>query len=513
MSVLRSRWSALAAVALVVSACAEPTVAPVSVAGSRGAANRSGHGLPQMIANSQQYRPQTYQHASNRSGAASLSATAMLGKNGQTDLSITSGRAGVSGAAGNISKAQVKLLDNAGVAQQTINYNGTSGSSLQKSYAGRPRHSRIQVQANVRDIDPKRTDVVTITETVNLRPDIAVTDVSAPAQARPATQVMISATLAELNHDLGATANCVLYIDGTEADRANGIWIAEGDAVNCQFMQTFPASGNFTLTVTAEGVVPGDFDLSNNSASRQIQIVNPEVQLAGQAYVNNWDYEYSYRNNGNWRRFSDGAFNNWGSERLDLRHEEQSSVNAWAPGNAGTSAGLTVTLRSVASGATLSTTSGMVGNGYSDWCDYRYDNNGYDWTQVCSYTYYNQVNIQAGHYAGRVIYYSHDFQEYWDPYNGSAYSYSYGPYSNENTWGSVLDLTQGATWDIRLEGENGTIFLASPTVVPTEFYDYDYYYYYNQPYTCTNYDWYDGTQVSCYGQTYRYRSSWGSVGF
>ncbi|MGI9166054.1 MAG: hypothetical protein ACR2G5_06670 [Pyrinomonadaceae bacterium] len=43
----------------------------------------------------------------------------------------------------------------------------------------------------------------------------------------------------ELKGDVGATADLILYADGVEVDRANGVWVDAGGTVSCVFTHTF----------------------------------------------------------------------------------------------------------------------------------------------------------------------------------------------------------------------------------------------------------------------------------
>src|SRR5262249_3409393 len=112
--------------------------------------------------------------------------------------------------------------------------------------------SRIQVQANVRGIDGRRTDVVTLTETVKLGPALHV-DLSIPGGAVVGTPVVITATVTETNGQVGTRTDCVLYVDGQPVDRADDIWVDAGDAVSCAFSYTFPRAGTYQVEVRASG--------------------------------------------------------------------------------------------------------------------------------------------------------------------------------------------------------------------------------------------------------------------
>ena len=82
----------------------------------------------------------------------------------------------------------------------------------------------------------------TVTASVQKRPDVTVYGVYAPPRAPVNTPIQIGAVIAELNADVGAHTDCVLYVNDVETDRANGIWVDSGDAVTCAFNPTFTFS-------------------------------------------------------------------------------------------------------------------------------------------------------------------------------------------------------------------------------------------------------------------------------
>ena len=118
---------ALAAGALALAAgCTDQPLDPAAAPGQAGP-RVSSAGRPTFTRNSVKYRAQAYQHGGNRSGAASLAARALLGKDGQTALEVTTGELGAASAPGTISKLQVKLQDPNRVTQTAQNFNGLNG--------------------------------------------------------------------------------------------------------------------------------------------------------------------------------------------------------------------------------------------------------------------------------------------------------------------------------------------------------------------------------------------------
>lgn len=263
---------------LVAGACSEPVAAPRSAGAlpsHAGMAATVATGLPRLIPNAIKYRDRSLKNATGRAGSATITARALLGKDGMVDLEVTTGDLDTRGAPpGNLDKVQVKGLNPTDAAAVwTRNYNRLAGGGYWTTrYAGLAAGSRLQVQANVSGIDPKRVGVVTLVETAKRRPDAAVTSLMAPATAIPGAPIAISATIRELNGDVGARADCRLLVDGAEVDRAEGIWIDAAGIVTCAFTHVFTTSGTQQVTVEVSAASPGDWDTANDAMSQAITI-------------------------------------------------------------------------------------------------------------------------------------------------------------------------------------------------------------------------------------------------
>ena len=270
---LLGRGIALAALALLAGACSRDVLDPAS-ARTPGAAphlDAAAAGQPPFISNAVKYRDRGAKPATGRSGTSTLTVRALQDKDGMTELEVTTGAFDpVPSAMRPLTRVQVKQLGPAGQPLRTLNYNGLyAGGTASFRYAGLARGGALQVQGNV--TEGRRTDVVTVTGAVRRRPDLRVR-LEAPQQARPGSPVNLVATVSEGNGDVGARADCVLYVGGAEADRARGIWVDAGDAVTCSFTHVFASAGAAQLRVEAENVSPGDFDSSNNAAEATVQV-------------------------------------------------------------------------------------------------------------------------------------------------------------------------------------------------------------------------------------------------
>ena len=226
------------------------------------------------VPNSTKYRDSGLAVAKGRSGTAAIEARALLGSDGATELTVTTGSFdGDVAAAGSIDKVQLKA------AEATKNFNGLAGATFTQMLAGLGRHQPLQVQANVSGIDAHRNDVVTVTETVKLRPDLAVERISSTPYAAVGLPMQINALVRERNGDAGARADCLLLANGAEVDRANGIWVDANGTVTCQFEHTFDAAGTQQLAVALADVAPGDYDLANNSATKTVRVFDNVSEL------------------------------------------------------------------------------------------------------------------------------------------------------------------------------------------------------------------------------------------
>src|SRR5579859_5825298 len=168
------------------------------------------------IANTKHYRESGVGNATGRTGSAHLTARALLGEDGNTTIEVTTGTldSGVT-PPGSFGKVQFKPLDPDGNAIVTKNFTPLSTPTGYYSFSWPTlyRHEQANIQANISGID-NRDDVVTVVDTVKLRPDLAVQRLILPDSPVVATPVAITANIVELNGDTSATTNCQLFVDG-----------------------------------------------------------------------------------------------------------------------------------------------------------------------------------------------------------------------------------------------------------------------------------------------------------
>lgn len=498
------RWRGFTMVmaAIVLSACVDTPLQQPNTPSidKRFAVNADGP--PQLHSNSQRYRQQTTAHATGRAGSASLTARALLGKDGQTDVELTTGQLDQTGAPGNIAKVQLKWFHPASTTEHepTLNYNGLkSGGAWSKAYADRARHQTFQAQTNITGIDPKRTGVVTLTERVNLRPDIGVLSLNHPSTVNVGTNVTFLATVAELNGDVGATTNCVLYVNGVEKDRADGVWVADGDQVTCAFSHQFTTAGTFSVQASAESVVPGDWDVANNSKTSQITVTNPV--LHGYAGASDYQYDNWYRNygyNSSWWWY--GYYQEWNYQYDNHYRDQYTYFYGATPAQWAKPFGVSALVKT---------------NGYA--FDGRWVSNWGNPASNCALLYTTGFNLESctspwGSYvygyrwAGVSYYWSYNYyREWYCGYWGCSPGYGYGPYWSygSNYWGTwYANLGADVTWDVDVVTSGTGNFTGDATIPLSTWYDYSD----NYPFTC----WSGSYYFQCYGyqNNYRYRSGY-----
>lgn len=269
-----ARAASLAALVLLAGACADDPTEPRPAAdAARAGFSTAAPDRPALVPSRIKYRDAGGRPSTGRSGSSTLTVSALQGRDGTTDMRVDAGTLDAGGPAPAIARVQVKQFTTSGELIRTLNHNDPpGGASASYTYPGLARGAKLQVQAGVRE--PARTAVVTVDGTIRLRPDLRVA-LHAPEEVLAGTPVNLLVTATEGNGDVGARADCVLYVDGVEADRARGIWVDAGDAVTCAFTHTFPAAGTPQLRVEVTDVEPGDFDPANNAATGTLRVVQP----------------------------------------------------------------------------------------------------------------------------------------------------------------------------------------------------------------------------------------------
>jgi hypothetical protein len=141
------------------------------------------------------------------------------------------------------------------------------------------RGQGISISARVSGID-RGVDQVSVDDQVRYRPDLVASSIDVPAAPAVGIPVSIAATVRESAGDEGATADCVLSLDGVASDRTNGIWVDAAGFVTCHFTATFGASGAHRVAVDVLNVAPRDYDTANNHVETSVMAA-PQFTFSG----------------------------------------------------------------------------------------------------------------------------------------------------------------------------------------------------------------------------------------
>ena len=267
-------FTVVIAAGLVASACTDPTAVSTRLSPPSAALTKSVY-RPVTYPNSRKYRDVGFHPARGTAGSASISVRSLLGRSGKTDVEVTTGTFDGGAATGTLSSVEVKGYDPNGRLLFTSNSKRLSASYASFQYSNLARGSGVQVKADVVGVSGKKPVDVKVNDVVHLRPDLVALSVQTPVKALISTPVAINAFIMERNGDVGARVSCVLYVDGTATDRSDGLWVDAGGTVDCAMAHAFSTAGTHALEVRVENVQPGDYDNSNNSATKSIQIVQP----------------------------------------------------------------------------------------------------------------------------------------------------------------------------------------------------------------------------------------------
>jgi hypothetical protein len=140
------------------------------------------------------------------------------------------------------------------------------------------RGRRIEVDALVQTGTPPRTFPVSDTTTAQLRPDLVVTFVDAPPQTLTTRPVDVSAEIAEVNGDTGATAHVALAgLIGPIGEQVE-VTVPAGGRVSVAFRGVALTSPVPTLLkVVVTDAEPEEYDTSNNERDTTVDVTKNEL--------------------------------------------------------------------------------------------------------------------------------------------------------------------------------------------------------------------------------------------
>lgn len=282
-----------------------PSAAPLA---SRGGSTSSLH------PNSAKYHDSSRPATTGRSGTATLTGYAARGEDGTVLLTLASGGLADPGSGrGQIAKAQVKAFGPDGALIFTLNFQKIDQGRVTLTLPALPYGSRLAVQANVRGIDGRRTDVVELTDELRAAPSLSA-ELTAPEAVLIGSPTIISGTVAETSGDIGLRADVVLSVNGVEVDRVSNIWIDAGDAVSFAFVYAFDDPGANDVHVEVQPI-PDPAYPTPDAASDQATVMATPGVLAGhwsaeaedQWTTHAWVYDYTWADGAEHKSYRDSS--------------------------------------------------------------------------------------------------------------------------------------------------------------------------------------------------------------
>lgn len=120
--------------------------------------------------------------------------------------------------------------------------------------------------------NPTATEHIVVCLMTQYAADVAVTQINYPRTISFFDMPPITATVSELMGVTATTFDCVLRINN-QVRETIPMTLAAGTQAVCEFDYHFSNAGNYTLNVSAENVLPGDIDYSNNSPSEETSLL------------------------------------------------------------------------------------------------------------------------------------------------------------------------------------------------------------------------------------------------
>jgi gamma-glutamyltranspeptidase/glutathione hydrolase len=197
-----------------------------------------------------------------------LTAVALLGSDG-TDVYLT-----ISSSTGRvpdrIDKLQLKALPFDGDHLRTSNYFDLSapGGVAVLRVADLARHRHLQFLAHVKEGNQNNIEATT---QVLLRPDLAVAIVSAPTDVVRRQQLVVTATVAEIAGDSGASATATL-LDGTMQLGSKLVTVNAGGSTTLSFDAGLSLAGRHDLRVVVSEAIPAEANVSNDDAVKAVDV-------------------------------------------------------------------------------------------------------------------------------------------------------------------------------------------------------------------------------------------------
>jgi hypothetical protein len=455
--------------------------APIVTTTSTAAAAHDGR---MRRGNHQKYKERLRSIFTGKSGTVTLAARALRGpQSGVTEVEVsTAPLDGSGGATGDVAKVMLSLLKASGWPAWVDVKLHLSGSRVVFSYNRLQRGQDLHVLAHVRANVHRRNELVGVKTTVFLRPDLAVNNLTAPAQVDVNVPANITALVSEMNGDVGARANCLLFVDGVQKDQAMGIWVDGGSAVSCAFTQSFDSAGTKAIKVAVAGAAPAEEDLSNNAQSGSIEVQQPappppagvpNVAMNYSAQVTSVDQLFHHISEGSFSTSVDRQ--DWGTETRNQGWNESVSMTFTRSVALGPTIKLTIAEGHGPSDAGVTT---MAADGWAFPNSSGDETAGTRWGSI--YDPVEGANLylttswspfgssfqgQYSRFAGEVVYYSRSFNRYWHMETGETYTYSENTTATSNGRSLVDRSGASETHRISVRVEDATAaYVADPLI-------------------------------------------------
>jgi hypothetical protein len=385
------------------------------------------------------------------SGPVKLTARMLVAADGTTELVATTGDLdSTTVAPGNLQGLLITAVNSQNRLVYSKIFINSSGNGLfRKTLTGLAPGQQFFIQGIVlsKANGRLRLDYVNVRITVQRRPDLNVHDLNVPAKVPINTPVHITAAVSELNGQVGARTDCVLYVNGVEEDRAPSVWVDSGDTVTCAFSHTFTSEAVSSIKVAAESPVPSEWDPSNNETESTVTSLSPLYDAFGAraiiydlSRIGVREYGRYYNSSANvgqdflFETFEDtvGDFFDYAGFKINAPGTPQTMVIAATDGVKTWQVEHPLTVQATATGCSAFEWGEHDGRRY------------YVYAQGCNGTIYTQ----AGSNAGAVTYTSRNFTQNFRVVNGTIVHDAPADFVENRTEVLFANMFTGSSWAV-----------------------------------------------------------------
>jgi hypothetical protein len=212
--------------------------------------------------------------SSSTADAYSMTAGALTGPS-KTDVTLTVQAAPGCEPATTVKHIQIKTFTADGDVASVLNLHDREADDGIVAIALRriPRGMRIEADAEVQTGTPSRTYVVRDKTRSLLRPDLVVREVRAPKSALNTSPFVVTAVIAEMNGDVGATAHATLAGALGYLVEPVDVTVAAGESTVVTFAPLTLANPLPTkLKIDVNGALPVEYDSANGARTANVDV-------------------------------------------------------------------------------------------------------------------------------------------------------------------------------------------------------------------------------------------------